>query len=89
MPSRRMRIVVLEDYLNYAAGSACIAPLKQLGEVVVYTEPAKSEDENAARMQRADFVVPVRNRVRFTDSLLSRIGHVKLISQTGPLALAH
>jgi lactate dehydrogenase-like 2-hydroxyacid dehydrogenase len=27
---------------------------------------------------------PVHNRVRFTESLLSRIRHVKLISQTGP-----
>jgi len=31
-----MRVVVLEDYLNYAATSACIEPLKKLGEVVCY-----------------------------------------------------
>ncbi len=79
-----MRVVVLEDYLNYAANSACIAPLKQIGEVVCYTEPAESDAENVARMTGADFVIPVRNRVRFTDSLLSQIRHVKLISQTGP-----
>jgi len=79
-----VRVVVLEDYLNYAATSACIEPLKRLGEVVCYTEPAQSEDENVARMAGADFVIPVRNRVRFTDSLLARIRHVKLISQTGP-----
>jgi phosphoglycerate dehydrogenase-like enzyme len=79
-----MRVVVLEDYLNYAADSACIAPLKKFGEVVCYTEPAKSEDENVERMAGAEFVIPVRNRVRFTDSLLSKIRHVKLISQTGP-----
>jgi len=79
-----MRVVVLEDYLNYAATSACIEPLKRLGEVICYTEPAQLEDENVARMAGADFVIPVRNRVRFTDSLLSRIRHVKLISQTGP-----
>jgi phosphoglycerate dehydrogenase-like enzyme len=79
-----MRVVVLEDYLNYAATSACIEPLKRLGEVVCYTEPAKSEDENVARMAGADFVIPVRNRVSFTNQLLSRIRHVKLISQTGP-----
>jgi phosphoglycerate dehydrogenase-like enzyme len=79
-----VRVVVLEDYLNYAATSACIEPLKQLGKVVCYAEPAKSEDENVARMAGADFVIPVRNRVRFTDSLLAQITHVKLISQTGP-----
>ena len=79
-----MRVVVLEDYLNYAATSACIEPLKRLGEVICCTEPAQSEDENIARMAGADFVIPVRKRVRFTDSLLSRIRHVKLISQTGP-----
>jgi D-3-phosphoglycerate dehydrogenase len=79
-----MRVVVLEDYLNYAATSACIEPLKRLGEVVCYREPAKSEDENVARMASADFVIPVRNRVRFTGSLLAQITQVKLISQTGP-----
>jgi D-3-phosphoglycerate dehydrogenase len=79
-----VRVVVLEDYLNYAASSACLEPLKRLGEVICCTEPAQSEDENVARMTGADFVIPVRNRVRFTDSLLSRITHVKLISQTGP-----
>jgi len=35
-------------------------------------------------MAGADFVIPVRNRVSFTDQLLPRIRHVKLISQTGP-----
>ena len=79
-----MRVVVLEDYLNYAATSACIEALKKLGEVVCYKERAKSEDENVARMAGADFVIPVRNRVSFTDRLLSCIRHVKLISQTGP-----
>jgi phosphoglycerate dehydrogenase-like enzyme len=79
-----MRVVVLEDYLNYAATSACMEPLKKLGEVVCYKEHAKSEDENVARVAGADFVIPVRNRVSFTDQLLSRIRHVKLISQTGP-----
>lgn len=79
-----MRVVVLEDYLNYAATSACIEPLKRRGEVVCYVEPAQSEAENIERMAGADFVIPVRNRVRFNDSLLSQIGHVKLISQTGP-----
>ena len=66
-----MRVVVLEDYLNYAADSACIAPLKQRRDIVVYTEPATSDDENVSRMAGADFVIPVRNRVRFTDSLLA------------------
>src|SRR3970040_1943485 len=79
-----MRTVVLEDYLNYAATSACIEPLRKHGEVLCYTEPATSEDENIARMAGAAFVIPVRNRVSFTDRLLSRIRHVKLISQTGP-----
>ena len=32
-----MRVVVLEDYLNYATDAARIAPLKRSGEVVVYT----------------------------------------------------
>ena len=79
-----MRVVVLADYLNYAASWACIEPLKKRGDVICYTEPAKSEAENVERMHGAEFVIPERNRVRFTDPLLSRIRHVKLISQTGP-----
>ena len=42
-----MRVVVLEDYLNYAATSACIEPLKKLGEVICYKEPAQSEAESS------------------------------------------
>jgi len=49
-----MRVVVLEDYLNSAANSACIEPMKRVGEVVCYTDPAQSEDENIARMAGAD-----------------------------------
>ncbi|MGH7773874.1 MAG: D-2-hydroxyacid dehydrogenase family protein [Candidatus Binatia bacterium] len=79
-----MRVVVLEDYLNYAADAPCMKPLKARGEVIVYDKPAASEEENVTRMAGADFVIPVRNRVHFSDSLLSRIRHVKLISQTGP-----
>jgi hypothetical protein len=57
-----MRVVVLEDYLNYAASSACIDPLKKLGDVICYTKPAQSEDENVGRMAGAEFVIPCRNR---------------------------
>jgi len=79
-----MRAVVLEDYLNYASAAPCIEPLRERCEVIVYDKPAASEDENVSRMAGADFVIPVRNRVSFTASLLSRIRHVRLISQTGP-----
>ena len=48
------------------------------------SKPLARRSANAARIAGADFVIPVRNRVRFTDSLLARIRHVKLISQTGP-----
>ncbi|HEY3304858.1 MAG TPA: D-2-hydroxyacid dehydrogenase family protein [Candidatus Binatia bacterium] len=79
-----MRAVVLEDYLNYAVTAPCMQPLRERCEVVVYDKPAASEDENVERMAGAAIVIPVRNRVSFTESLLSRIRHVKLTSQTGP-----
>lgn len=79
-----MRVVVLEDYLNYASNAPCLQPLRERCEVIVYDKPAASEDENVARMAGAEFVIPLRNRVHFSASLLSRIRHVKLISQTGP-----
>lgn len=38
-----MRVVVLEDYLNYAAHAPCMQSLKERGEVIVYDKPARSE----------------------------------------------
>jgi D-3-phosphoglycerate dehydrogenase len=79
-----MQAVVLDDYLNYAVTAPCMEPLRERCEVIVYNQPVASESENVERMAGAEIVIPVRNRVRFTEALLSRIRHVKLISQTGP-----
>src|ERR1043166_1550405 len=84
-PSPRMTsIVVPDDFPSVFAGSAAEERLRQLGDVVVFSERgADREQELALRIADADVVVNLRAHAHFTRAVLSQAPKLKLISIWG------
>ena len=77
------RVVILEDYLDYAKELSCVQDLAQRVELQIYTDKAKSEADTVARTREADIVITIRDRVHYTPSLLAQLGHLQLLSVCG------
>lgn len=80
---KKNKVVLLNDYFDYARRLDCVQGLSRSTELVIYTDKSGSEDELVERLRDADYIITIRDRVIFTRQLLSRIGHIKLISVCG------
>ncbi len=78
-----IRVVLLEDYLDYARKLGCVQKLEQSVELKIFTTKSATEDETVERMRDADIVVTIRDRVVYSRSLLAQLGHLKLLSVCG------
>lgn len=78
-----LRVVLLEDYFDYARELPCVAELARRTQLTIVTAKARSEAETVERLRDADIVITIRDRVVYTDSLLARLGHVKLLAACG------
>lgn len=79
-----MKIAVLDDYQNAVEKLGCNALLSG-HDVSVFTQ-TMNEDQLAAALQDFDALVLIRERTEITASLLARLPHLKLISQTGKVS---
>jgi D-3-phosphoglycerate dehydrogenase len=77
------RIVILEDYLDYAKQLPSVQALAARADLHIHTTKASSEAETVARTRDVDIVVTIRDRVMYTESLLAQLGHLKLLSVCG------
>jgi len=77
------RVVILEDYLDYAKQLPCVQGLAQRVDLHVYTTKAVSETETIERTRQADMVITIRDRVLYTPSLLAQLTHLQLLSVCG------
>lgn len=77
------RVVLLEDYLDYAKQLDCVQQLAKRTDFTIYTTKAASDDETVERTRDADIVITIRDRVMFTPQLLSQLGHLQLLSVCG------
>jgi len=77
------RVVLLEDYLDYARQLPKVQQLARRVDLKIFTTKAASEAETVQRMQGADIVITIRDRIVYTESLLSRMGHIQLLSVCG------
>ncbi|HEX9443618.1 MAG TPA: NAD(P)-dependent oxidoreductase, partial [Candidatus Binatia bacterium] len=78
-----MKVSILDDYQRAFEGSPAIERLKQKAEVEILTEKFASEKQLAARLKGSQAIVPIRERTRFTPSLLAALPDLELIAQTG------
>jgi D-3-phosphoglycerate dehydrogenase len=77
-----MKIVIPDDYQDVVHRLACFSMLDG-HEVKRYREPARHTDELVARLQDADIVVEIRERVALTRSVIECLPKLKLIALVG------
>jgi len=78
-----MRVTVLDDYQRAFEPTEAIRRLRQKAEVRILTEKLPSDGAVAEALKGSQAIIPVRERTRFTASLLSALPDLELISQTG------
>lgn len=77
------RVVILEDYLDYAKQLPCVQELAQRVDLQIYTTKAASDADTVERTRGADVAITIRDRVHYTASLLAQLGHLQLLSVCG------
>jgi D-3-phosphoglycerate dehydrogenase / 2-oxoglutarate reductase len=77
-----MHIVIPDDYQDVVNQLECFELIRH-HDVRRYRAPASGLDELVSRLQDADVVVSIRERVAFTRELLQRLPKLKLIALVG------
>ncbi len=77
-----MKIVVPDDYQDMVHRLSCFSLLDG-HEVTRYREPAKDLDQLVERLQPAEVVVAIRERVDFSRALIERLPNLRLIALVG------
>lgn len=80
--NREMKIAILDDVQDVVKQLRCFELLKE-HEVKVFTTSASGIGQLALRLAPFDVLVPIRERTRFSRSLLQKLPQLKIISQTG------
>jgi phosphoglycerate dehydrogenase-like enzyme len=78
-----MNVAVIDDYQHAFAASPAIARLREKARVRIHTEKFASEGELARALEGVQAIIPIRERTRFTASLLRSLPELELIAQTG------
>ena len=78
-----MKVTVLDDYQHAFENSAAIARLRQHADVRIITEKIADEKTVARELSGSQAIIPIRERTRFTASLLRALPDLEFISQTG------
>jgi len=78
-----VKVTVLDDYQNALAATAALARLREHAEVRILSEKQGSEAAVAAALRGAQAIIPIRERTRFTASLIDALPDLEFISQTG------
>ncbi|AOO66572.1 D-2-hydroxyacid dehydrogenase family protein [Sulfurospirillum halorespirans] len=77
-----MNIVILDDYQDVVRHLACFSLLSE-HDVRVLTTSYTNNNELAEAIKDAEALVLIRERTPITEALLSKLPHLKIISQTG------
>ena len=78
-----MKVTVLDDYQRAFQATEGIRRLRQRAEVRILTEKLPSEAAVAEALKGSPVIIPVRERTKFTASLLRALPDLEYISQTG------
>jgi D-3-phosphoglycerate dehydrogenase len=77
-----VKIVIPDDYQDMVDQLQCFSMIRH-HDVKRYREPARDLDQLVERLQDADVVVSVRERVEFSRALLERLPKLKLLALVG------
>ena len=80
-----MKVAILDDYQHVAFTFADWSPVKDRLLIDVFDETLHDEDDLVQRLERYTIICAMRERTKFTASLLDRLPNLKLIATTGML----
>jgi phosphoglycerate dehydrogenase-like enzyme len=78
-----MKVTVLDDYQRAFQATEGIRRLRQKVDVTILTEKLPSDAAVAEALKDSPVIIPVRERTKFTASLLRALPDLEYISQTG------
>jgi D-3-phosphoglycerate dehydrogenase len=78
-----MKVTVLDDYQRAFENTDAIKRLSQRVEVEIVTEKLATEDATVNALKGSQAIIPIRERTKFTASLLKALTDLEYISQTG------
>lgn len=78
-----MKVTVLDDYQRAFDSTEAIKRLREKAEVQIFTEKLSSDTALAEALRGSQAIIPVRERTKFTASLLEQLPGLEYISQTG------
>jgi phosphoglycerate dehydrogenase-like enzyme len=78
-----MKVTVLDDYQRAFESTEAIQRLRTKVDVRILTEKLPSEAAVADELKGSQVIIPVRERTKFTASLLRALPDLEYISQTG------
>jgi phosphoglycerate dehydrogenase-like enzyme len=83
-----VRVAVIDDWQNAARGLIDWSPLKARAEVVFFQHHFAADEEDSAANLLGDFdiILLLRERSRFSESLIARLPRLKMLSCTGSRA---
>ncbi len=78
-----MKVTVLDDYQRGFDSTAAIQRLRDKTEVQILTEKLSSDDALVDALRGSQAIIPIRERTKFTATLLEKLLDLEFISQTG------
>ena len=78
-----MKVTVLDDYQRAFDSTDAIKRLREKAEVQIFTEKLPSDAALAEALRDSQAIIPVRERTKFTASVLEQLPGLEYISQTG------
>lgn len=79
---KKLRISIINDYQDVVRTLDCFSKI-QGHEITIWNDIVSDVEVMSKRLADADVVVPIRERTKIDDRLLSRLPNLKLISQNG------
>lgn len=78
-----MKVTVLDDYQRAFEATEAIKRLRRKVDVQILTERLPSDGAIAEALRGSQAIIPVRERTKFTATLLNQLSDLEYISQTG------
>jgi phosphoglycerate dehydrogenase-like enzyme len=83
----KMRVAVTDDWQDVSRSCASWDALQARADVVWFTAPFADDDAAVAALADFDVIIPMRDRTKLPAAFLKRLPRLKMIAQTGMLAL--
>lgn len=76
-------IIIPDDFPRAISGTKAVEKLKALGEVQIYLDKAKTQEELIERIRQAEVVINIRAYTHLNSEVLTLCGNLRLISIWG------